>query len=85
MPEKKSPAHRGPRTKWITIRCVVCDEAKEVTREDAVCCSARCRKRRSRHLLGEDIRVVQTRSMRLLGILPVGKAQKKGGCNRGKL
>lgn len=50
--KKASPAHRGEREKRVTIRCVVCDDAFESSRVDALCCSPACRKQRSRDMVG---------------------------------
>lgn len=50
----RGPA-RGPRTKGITVRCAVCDEPFETTRNDATTCSPKCRKARSRWMAGKYV------------------------------
>ena len=55
MPSPAGPGSRGPRLPLITIRCVMCDEPVETTREDTLTCGARCRKRRQRWMAGRDV------------------------------
>ena len=57
MPKVKTVFKRGPRAKDTTVRCVVCHDPVETTRQDTLTCSPKCRKARSRWLSGGNVPV----------------------------
>lgn len=59
MAKKTKKTKLGPRTPWAQIKCLMCPVKFLATRQDAVCCSPKCRKQLSRRLRENDKLIAQ--------------------------